>query len=158
MLLLLSLQFPPSTSTPFEKTKTLLSVHTSISEEVPEEGEGDMAEVFEKTDITDSLAEQTSVLRTVSSAPSFAPAEGSGEVDQTGKSVTEEPSSRPSGGKPLDSRQFERAGKPAPAGKHDQDREATRSTTTPSTIEEYSLAHRLTKTDYTTTERCVREC
>lgn len=156
----LSLQFPPSTSTPFEKTKSPASEQTSISEEVPEEeegeGEGDVVEVFEKTDVTESRAEQTSVLRTVSSAPSTSHAEGSGEVDRTGKSVTEEPSCRLSGGgEPLGSKRSEGEEGPPPAGSQDRDREITRSTTTPSTIEEYPLVHRLAKTDYTTTERCL---
>jgi len=158
-LLPLSLQFPPFTSTPFEKTKSPVSEQTSISEEVTEEeegeGEGDVIEVFQKTDVTESLAEQTSVLRTVSSAPSTSQAEGSREVDRSGKSVTEEPSCRLSVGDPLGSNRSEGEEGPPPAGSQDRDREITRSTTTPSTVEEYPLVHRLTKTDYTTTERCL---
>ena len=114
-----------------------------------------MVEVFEKTDVAESLAEQTSVLRTVSSAPSTSQAEGTGEVDRSGKSVTEDPSCRLSDGEPLGSKRSEGEEGPPPAGSQDRDREITRSTTTPSTIEEYPLVHRLTKTDYTTTERCL---
>lgn len=150
---------PPFTSTPFEKTKSPVSEQTSISEEVPEEeeeeGEGDVVEVFEKTDVAESLAEQTSVLRTVSNAPSTSQAEGTEEVDRSGKSVTEEPSCGLSGGEPLGSKWSVGEEGPPPAGSQDRDREITRSTTTPSTIEEYPLVHRLTKTDYTTTERCL---
>lgn len=147
---------PPFTSTPFEKIKSPVSEQTSISEEVPEEEEeeGDVVEVFEKTDVAESLAEQTSVLRTVSSAPSTSQAEGTGEVDRSGKSVTE-PSCGLSGGEPLGSKRAEGEEGPPPAGSQDRDREITHSTTTPSTIEEYPLVHRLTKTDYTTTERCL---
>ena len=153
LLFPLSLQFPPSTSTPFVKTKSPVSMQTSISEEVlEEEGEGGVVEVLEKTDVTESIAEQTSVLRTISSAPSTLQARGIGEVDQTGKSVTEEPS-RLSGSEPLGSRQLEETEEPPPAGKQDRDREGTRSTTTPSTIGDYSLTNRLTKADYTATER-----
>ena len=154
VLLLLFLQFPQSTSTPLVRTKSPHSMHTSISEEVPEEEEGEegsVAEVFEQPSVAESLAKQSSLLMTISSAPSTSQIEGK-SVTVTGKGVTEEPS-RLSSSELLGSRRSEEVGEAAsPAGRRAPD---TRSTTTPSTIEEHPLTHRLNKADYATTERCV---
>lgn len=134
------------------RTKSPHSVRTSISEEVPEEEEeGEGAEVFEQTSVAESLAKQSSVLRTISSAPSTPRVEGK-SVISTGRSVTEEPS-RASSSELLGGRRSEEVEEaPSPAGGRAPD---IRSTTTPSTIEEYPLTHRLNKADYSTTERCV---